>query len=815
MGRCFRALVILFLAVWRNLTQRQIALRIGVHEKHVSKLLQRDEIPDEDYEKLLAATRCVPAEIQVVTGCIEGLQALSRSRDLSAEEQEEVERGVREAARLIRGTLREIALRSRSMPALDGYPRPADLEAARWQAGMQWSLLETMTEEQQLAVVQRVREYQSWALMERVCAESEVQASRDLGRAAFLARLAEETAEQVRGPEGWCNAVRGYAAGHGPNVVRVIGDLKGARSGFDAAKRLWLAGSDQDHVLDPGRLLDLEASLCCSERRFEEALARLDEAFPVSHCPARILIKKGFTLEVIGEYEQAVETLLKAEPLIKGEADARLQYMHRFNLAVNYSHLGAFAEARSLLDQVREAAANRGDENEMIRVIWLEGRIAAGLHQPEEARGHLEQAGREFASRKLWYDVALSQLEITILLLKEGRTADVKAVARELAEVFKMQGIHREALAALQLFQEAAQREEATAELARRVLRYLFRARHDQSLRFTSSGAFTAAIRVHSAAVVELGSGGGGTAAAGIHSAAVVDLGCGGGSTSAAGVHPTAFIERRSAPERGEKSPELVEENRPAWSRGEKGGGEGDSGETWTHGRVSCAAPASGLRDPGGPRLPGMLRQSDTKNPIPRGVDRPMKRENRIVRLARALSGKSQERFGEEVRVAPKMITAYEAGDRKPGDETTKRVAGGAGLTVREAEDILRFAATLAGPRRRSGQTAADLRDDLAALVSRFHQRLLRLPLPEGSSLPKDGRSTEDLWRLLADLSEDQRWAVITASRPFQSRSLAARVRAESEMEAARDPERAASLARTAERIEELVAGPEEFTESV
>ena len=46
--------------------------------------------------------------------------------------------------------------------------------------------------------------------------------------------------------------------------------------------------------------------------------------------------------------------------------------------------------------------------------------------------------------------------------------------------------MHREALAALQLFQEAAERDEATAELARRVLGYLFRARYDQGLRFTT-----------------------------------------------------------------------------------------------------------------------------------------------------------------------------------------------------------------------------------------------------------------------------------------------------------------------------------------
>ncbi len=84
------------------------------------------------------------------------------------------------------------------------------------------------------------------------------------------------------------------------------------------------------------------------------------------------------------------------------------------------------------------------------------------------------------------YDVALALLEEAVLLLEEGRLAEVKALARELAKVFESKGVHREALATLRVFQVAAEREEATAEQARRVLRFLFRARHDQGLRFES-----------------------------------------------------------------------------------------------------------------------------------------------------------------------------------------------------------------------------------------------------------------------------------------------------------------------------------------
>ena len=146
----------------------------------------------------------------------------------------------------------------------------------------------------------------------------------------------------------------------------------------------------------------------------------------------------------------------------------------------------ASAEATHLLERVRELVLDRGDENEVIRVLWLEGRIAAGLGRPIEARTLLAQARREFTARKMGYDVALALLEEAVLFLDEGRPAEVRELARHLAGVFQSNGVHREALAALRLFQEAAERETATAEMVRRLLRYLYRARYDQGLRFTS-----------------------------------------------------------------------------------------------------------------------------------------------------------------------------------------------------------------------------------------------------------------------------------------------------------------------------------------
>jgi tetratricopeptide (TPR) repeat protein len=391
---------------------------------------------------------------------------------------------VLELAGVNRRALVEAARRSRTGPALDRYPLAADREPARWHAGMLLGLLRGLPQVEQRALVNVGEECRSWALVERLCEESVVQASRDLGRAAFLARLARLAARRVQGPRGWVRRVRAFAAAHAANVLRVAGKLKAADALFQKARRLWEAGVDPDGVLDPGRLLDLEASLRRDQRRFEEALGLLERAAAVGRCRGHYLINKGFTLEVMGEYERAIETLFEAETLPDVQADPRLRNILHCNVALDLSHTGRFAEAAGLSQRVREVAAEMGDAIGLLRVTWLDGRIAAGMGRTGEALSLLAQARKEFAARHMGYDMALALLEEAALLLVEGRTAEVKALTRRLSVIFTVEEVNREALAALRLFHEAADREAATAELARRVLRYLFRARHDRGLRF-------------------------------------------------------------------------------------------------------------------------------------------------------------------------------------------------------------------------------------------------------------------------------------------------------------------------------------------
>jgi len=458
-------------------SQEQLGEEIVVQPGLIGQIEQGKVFARQDYLERLAANEGITlADVEEILCRYETLRTSRSRRGLSAEDLLEA------LAENLRSNSRDCYERLLTLPLLETGPQARD----RLRAAELFERLAGLSPEERLGVVHLEEDFQTWALCERICDASEREASRDVELAEPWAQLAWEIAQRVRGPEGFPRRLQGYAGGHGANLLRVRGQLKLAETSFASAKRLWLSGSDPLGLLDPGRLLDLEASLLRDQRRFDEALARLAEAFIFSRSPERVLIKKGFTLEVMGEYERAIEAFTLAEPLVERAGDPRLSYMLPFNLAVVYTHVGRYSEAAELAQRVGDLVAAQGDEIEKLRVLWLRGRIAAGLGRRGEAQRLLAQARQAFEQKNMSYDVALALLEEAVLLLEERRTAEVKVLARELEKVFKSKGVHREALGALRLFREAAEREEATAELGRRVLGYLFRARHDEGLRFQS-----------------------------------------------------------------------------------------------------------------------------------------------------------------------------------------------------------------------------------------------------------------------------------------------------------------------------------------
>jgi tetratricopeptide (TPR) repeat protein len=474
------------LAVWYDVTWKQLCAALKIGQSKLSQHLKRGEVKDDLFEMILKAMKSRPVVVLILKGCIETLDALSRDEDLSEDELVAIERAAQGSARRTREGFGEIArLSRRIVPA--GYPGALDLKPLRRRADELWARLKGRAEDLWSAAVEACEEFQGWSFCEKVCELSVREAARDLRRATALARLAVKIAERVTGPDWWRNRVRGYALAHRANILRVAGHLKAAEALLEKAKKLWDAGADPDGVLDPERLLHFEAALRRGQRRFEQALSLLDQIPAGSRYRGRALVNKGFTLEVMGESERAIEAFLEAVPLIARDSDPRQANILRLNLAISFCNIGRFSEAARLIGPARDLAVELGDRIDLIRIGWVEGRVFAGQGRTMEALILLAEARRKFAAERMFYDVALALLEMAVLLLEEGRGMEVKALTEGLNEVFNSKGVHREALAALRLFQKSVERDAATADLARRVLRYLQRARYDLGLQFTNS----------------------------------------------------------------------------------------------------------------------------------------------------------------------------------------------------------------------------------------------------------------------------------------------------------------------------------------
>jgi tetratricopeptide (TPR) repeat protein len=333
----------------------------------------------------------------------------------------------------------------------------------------------------------------SWGLCELLVRESRQIAPANASEALHFADLAVCVADLLPGTlpfeEPWVYQLRSLAWAALANARRVQGDLSGAERGFEMSDSWWAAGTGSagDILGYEPVLLVLKAPLRTAQRRFPEALKLLDQAVALfldgqpehrdPHLAGRSLISKSAVLIEMGSSEAAIEVLKKANGWIDPERDPRLVLCVRHNLVDNLSKMGRHAEATDLLPDLRALAATQGSALDRLRLTWVEGRIAAGLGDHDQARSLLTDVRQAFLADANPYDAALATLDLVIPDLAEGNTAAVQTLADDMVTVFRAHDVSREALAAVLLFQEAARRETATTALARETAGALSRAR--------------------------------------------------------------------------------------------------------------------------------------------------------------------------------------------------------------------------------------------------------------------------------------------------------------------------------------------------
>jgi tetratricopeptide (TPR) repeat protein len=375
------------------------------------------------------------------------------------------------------------------------------LADSRTDAPELWAELKPYRFQDQYHLIRAHRRFVTWGLCELLCAESARLTPIDPELAvesAELAVLISDLLKEERTDRSCClYQLRGYAWAHDGNARRVLGDLRNADESFSIADAWWEAGQAGvgDVLGYQPVLLDLKASLRIAQRRFPEALALLDHLFLLhteegrpeyldAHLAGRALIQKALAVAQMEEPGRSIELLRQAEAMVDIRRDPRLFLCLRHNLLWNLTTVEEYEVAQAMLPEVADLCRQQGNHPlNLLRLRWAEGRIAAGLGRVEAAVEIFQELRQEFAQRGIAYDAALVTIELTALYAREGFVSEVKKLSLEMAKIFGAQDVPREAIAAMLFFQKAAEREHATAKLAREVSAFLEKLRTDPGAR--------------------------------------------------------------------------------------------------------------------------------------------------------------------------------------------------------------------------------------------------------------------------------------------------------------------------------------------
>lgn len=304
-----------------------------------------------------------------------------------------------------------------------------------------------------------------------------------LAQAAEMALVASGSC--VQEADLWARALA-YMA----NAYRASGNLRTADERFAQVRRLEAEIGISD-VLTSAELDCLEGSLRKDQRRLEEAeqlLVRSATLYRLVKEPvemARAYLNLGVTYNWQGSPQRAAQITQEALVLLDPQAQPRLFLCARHNLAIYLNDAGDWRRAREILEEDPELLQSFSDEPTRLRRTWLKGRILASASEHEAAEAAFEEVRARFSRRRDPFAVALVSLDLALLYHDQGRLGELAALTGQIVRLFRAQEVHREALTALLLLRDAIQQRQVTAEMLRRLSRYLEQARRDPSYRFT------------------------------------------------------------------------------------------------------------------------------------------------------------------------------------------------------------------------------------------------------------------------------------------------------------------------------------------
>ncbi len=370
----------------------------------------------------------------------------------------------------------------------------ADFEVERRETPELLCELEAHPFERQLLLLTNSQRFWTWSLACALLDRAQDLGFKDPGRSLDFAKLGVRLSEHLSvGAYGDARVadLRARAWGVLANAQRIGSDLRASGQSFLRAERSLKRGTGDP--VEKARLLLLKASLFADQRRFPEAIKTLDRVVAMAHrvedAPliASAAVKKGIVLGTSGRTDEAIECLREGIRGIDPRSDRRLFVAAHHNLIVYLIEGGRLDEAVALLEATRPLYEGLGDRMNLLRLRWLEAKVAQNQGRLTEAEALLRSVGAELAELGLGYDSALLGLDLAGVYARQGRTEEMRTLAAEMLPSFQSREVHREALAALIVFQKAAKMDRVTLGLVQELSDYLRQCRKDPGVRLRDS----------------------------------------------------------------------------------------------------------------------------------------------------------------------------------------------------------------------------------------------------------------------------------------------------------------------------------------
>ncbi len=244
------------------------------------------------------------------------------------------------------------------------------------------------------------------------------------------------------------------------NLFRIVTDL---RRSEQALAQAWLhhsqAGQDAYTEVE---ILGYIAELRKVQSRFSDAVHLCDQALSVCRegedpiLEANNLIRKGHILGREGQYKSAILFIQEGLNKLIPDEHPWLVFHGTHNLASVLSISGSPVEAERLLKEVLPAYQDNGRKIAPAWNCWLEGRVANSLGEFPQAETALRKAQESFLSGLSSSHVVSVTLELAEIYRRTGKPREVKGVLSEVIPLTEALGLHREALMARLLYEQAA-----------------------------------------------------------------------------------------------------------------------------------------------------------------------------------------------------------------------------------------------------------------------------------------------------------------------------------------------------------------------